>query len=132
MILLKLMKGVRAIGKIRINNMSFHTYNGVFAEEKKLGQRLEVDAELTYSIEQKVKHDDLHETVSYADVYQTIEKFILNNNYNLIESVANHCLDLLLKSYPTIDSITLKVRKYSVPIAGIFDNIEIEVSGSNK
>ena len=117
------------MGKIRINNMSFHTFNGVFAEEKKLGQRLQIDAELTYPIEETVKHDDLKETVSYADVYQTIEDFVLNNNYNLIESVANHLLKKILADYPTIQAVKLKVRKYSVPIAGIFDNIEIEVSG---
>lgn len=131
MILLNLTKDVIVIGKIRINNMNFHTYNGVFAEEKKLGQKLEVDAELTLPIEQTVLHDDLHETVSYADVYQTIEEFILNNNYNLIESVANQLLQLLLTTYPRIQNITLRVRKYSVPIAGIFDNVEIEVTGSN-
>ncbi|MCT3440320.1 dihydroneopterin aldolase, partial [Limosilactobacillus fermentum] len=28
------------MGQIRINNMVFHTYNGVFAEEKRMGQRL--------------------------------------------------------------------------------------------
>lgn len=117
------------MGKIRINNMSFHTFNGVFAEEKKLGQRLEIDAELTYPIEEKVLHDNLKETVSYADIYQTIEDFVLNNNYNLIESVANHLLKKILATYPTIQAVKLKVRKYSVPIAGIFDNIEIEVSG---
>lgn len=110
--------------------MSFHTYNGVFAEEKKLGQRLQLDAELSYPIEQMVNHDSLKETVSYADVYQTIEDFVLTNNYNLIESVANQLLAKLLKTYPTVQAITLRVRKYSVPIAGIFDNVEIEVSGS--
>ncbi|KRO10373.1 dihydroneopterin aldolase [Paucilactobacillus hokkaidonensis] len=120
------------LGKIRINNMSFHTYNGVFAEEKKLGQKLQLDAELSYPIEQLVQHDDLKETVSYADVYQTIEDFVLSNNYNLIESVANHLLQKLLATYPTIEAITLRVRKYSVPIAGIFDNVEIEVSGAQK
>ncbi|BAP85830.1 dihydroneopterin aldolase [Paucilactobacillus hokkaidonensis JCM 18461] len=120
------------MGKIRINNMSFHTYNGVFAEEKKLGQKLQLDAELSYPIEQLVQHDDLKETVSYADVYQTIEDFVLSNNYNLIESVANHLLQKLLATYPTIEAITLRVRKYSVPIAGIFDNVEIEVSGAQK
>lgn len=119
------------IGKIRINNMSFHTYNGVFPEEKRMGQRLEIDVELTYPIEEQVKNDDLTETVSYADVYDTIERFVLNHNYNLIESLANNVLQTLLADYPMITEITLKVRKYSVPIAGIFDNIEIEVSGSN-
>jgi dihydroneopterin aldolase len=120
------------IGKIRINNMSFHTYNGVFPEEKRLGQRLEIDVELTYPIEQQVKTDNLNETVSYADVYETIESFVLNHNYNLIESLANNLLTTLLANYLSISDIRLKVRKYSVPIAGIFDNIEIEVSGSQQ
>ncbi|MFZ2354033.1 dihydroneopterin aldolase [Paucilactobacillus nenjiangensis] len=120
------------MGKIRINNMSFHTYNGVFPEEKRLGQRLEIDVELTYPIEQQVKTDNLNETVSYADVYETIESFVLNHNYNLIESLANNLLTTLLANYLSISDITLKVRKYSVPIAGIFDNIEIEVSGSQQ
>ena len=44
--------------------MSFHTYNGVFPEEKRMGQRLEIDVELTYPIEEQVKNDDLTETVS--------------------------------------------------------------------
>ncbi len=112
--------------------MSFHTYNGVFPEEKRLGQRLEIDVELTYPIEQQVKTDNLNETVSYADVYETIESFVLNHNYNLIESLANNLLTTLLANYLSISDITLKVRKYSVPIAGIFDNIEIEVSGSQQ
>jgi dihydroneopterin aldolase len=120
------------IGKIRINNMSFHTYNGVFPEEKRLGQRLEIDVELTYPIEQQVKTDNLNETVSYADIYETIESFVLNHNYNLIESLANNLLTTLLANYLSISDIRLKVRKYSVPIAGIFDNIEIEVSGSQQ
>ncbi|MCI1276762.1 MAG: dihydroneopterin aldolase, partial [Pediococcus acidilactici] len=46
--------------------MQFYTYNGVLPEEKKLGQKIEIDAELTYPIEERVKHDDLTETVSYS------------------------------------------------------------------
>ncbi|KRN93140.1 dihydroneopterin aldolase [Pediococcus stilesii] len=109
--------------------MTFHTYNGVFAEEKKLGQKLEIDVEMTYPIEEKVKTDNLNETVSYADVYSVIEDFVLKNNFNLIESVANNLLKILLTKFPALNAITLRIRKYSVPIDGIFKNIEIEVSG---
>lgn len=118
------------MGKIKINNMSFHTYNGVFDEEKKLGQRLEIDVELTYPIEKKVQNDDLNETVSYADVYDEIKNFVNSNSFDLIESVANNLLRELLKKFPEIEKIKLKIRKYSVPIDGIFDNVEIEVTGT--
>ena len=70
------------MGYINLNNMAFHTYNGVFGEEKKLGQRLEIDAKLGYPIEQKVRHDDLSETVSYADVYETIRQFVTTNSFD--------------------------------------------------
>lgn len=63
------------MGQIRINNMVFHTYNGVFAEEKRMGQRLEVDLDMSYPIETAVQHDELTETVSYADVYDTTKEF---------------------------------------------------------
>jgi len=36
--------------------MQFHTYNGVFAEEQKLGQRLQIDVELRLPIETQVQH----------------------------------------------------------------------------
>ncbi|MBD8088018.1 dihydroneopterin aldolase [Limosilactobacillus sp. c11Ua_112_M] len=119
------------MGKIRINNMPFNTYNGVFAEEKKLGQKIEVDCEMTYPIEAKVRTDNLEETVSYADVYDTIAQFVAHHNYNLIESLANNLLHEILRTYPMLDEVRLRIRKYSVPIAGIFDNIEIEVQGAN-
>ena len=63
--------------------MAFNTYNGVFAEEKKLGQKIEIDCEMDYPIETMVKTDELEETVSYADVYETIEEFVAHHNYNL-------------------------------------------------
>ena len=44
--------------------MAFNTYNGVFAEEKKLGQKIEIDCEMDYPIETMVRTDELDETVS--------------------------------------------------------------------
>ena len=119
------------MGWIRINNMQFYTYNGVLQEEKRLGQRLEIDAELGYPIESKVHDDDLTTTVSYADVYETIKDFVTSHSFDLIESVANELSDLILATYPTLTAVRLRIRKYSVPIAGIFDNVEIEVAKEN-
>ncbi len=119
------------MGKIRINNMQFHTYNGVFLEEKKLGQRLEMDVELNYPIETKVHDDDLTTTIHYGHVYDDIESFVSNHSYDLIESLANNTLTMLQEKYPEATGVTLRVRKYSVPIAGIFDNVEIEVAGGD-
>ncbi|MDN6252700.1 MAG: dihydroneopterin aldolase, partial [Lactiplantibacillus plantarum] len=35
-----------------------------------------------------------------------------------------------LTSFPAADAINIKIRKYSVPMPGIFDDVEIEVEGT--
>jgi dihydroneopterin aldolase len=110
------------MGAIRIHNLRFHTFNGVLPEERKNGQQIAIDVELNYPIETAVHNDDLATTISYADVRADIDKFVHTHAYQLIESLANN--------YPTAPQITLKIRKFSVPMPGIFDDVEIEVSGT--
>lgn len=117
------------MGMIRINNLRFHTFNGVLPEERRNGQQLGLDIAIKYPIETKVLHDDVHETINYAEVRNVTEHFITTHSYKLIESLANHLLETLLTSFPTVDSINIKIRKFSVPMPGIFDNVEIEVQG---
>jgi dihydroneopterin aldolase len=48
-----------------------------------------------------------------------------------MESVANGALTALLTAFPMAEKIRLSVKKYSVPIAGVFDDIIITVEGSH-
>lgn len=111
--------------------MRFHTNHGVFEEEKKLGQQLAVDVVVDYDIEHKVKDDDLKTTINYASVFDDVKNYVENQRFNLIESLANGLLDLLANKYPTTDGITISIRKGSVPIDGIFDDVQITVSNKN-
>ncbi|WP_179394897.1 dihydroneopterin aldolase [Lacticaseibacillus absianus] len=115
------------MGVIRITNMQFHTYNGVYAEERRLGQRLAIDIALRLPIETQVQHDDLSETINYGDVYREIAEFVATHSYQLIESLANHLLTHLQAQF-AVHGITLRIRKGAVPIAGVFDTVEIEVN----
>lgn len=116
------------MGVIRIHNLRFHTFNGVLPEERQNGQQLAIDVALDYPIETRVKHDELSETISYAAVRDVVDTFVNEHSYKLIESLANDLLAVLLERFPA-QKATLKVRKYSVPMPGIFDDVEIEVSG---
>lgn len=118
------------MGMIRINNLRFHTFNGVLPEERRNGQQLGLDIAIKYPIETAVLHDDVHETINYAEVRNATDQFITTHSYKLIESLANHLLQTLLTKFPTVESIQIKIRKYSVPMPGIFDDVEIEVEGA--
>ena len=119
------------MGQIQITNMRFYTHNGVFAEEKTLGQQISVDVAVDYDIEHQDKDDDRATTISYADVYDVIRDYVTLHDFNLMESVANGALTALLTAFPMAEKIRLSVKKYSVPIAGVFDDIIITVEGSH-
>ncbi|GFH42512.1 7,8-dihydroneopterin aldolase [Lactococcus hodotermopsidis] len=119
------------MGQIQVTNMRFYTHNGVFTEEKTLGQQISVDVAVDYDIENKVKDDDLTTTISYADVFEVIRDYVTTHDFNLMESVANGVLTTLLAKFPMAEKIRLSVKKYSVPIVGVFDDVIITVEGHN-
>ena len=119
------------MGQIQITNMRFYTHNGVFAVEKTLGQQISVDVTVDYDIEHQVKDDDLTTTISYVDVYDIIRDYVTQHDFNLMESVVNGALNALLSAFPMAEKIRLSVKKYSVPIVGVFDDIIITVEGSH-
>lgn len=119
------------MGQIAISKMRFYTYNGVFAEENKLGQQISIDIIIDYPIEEKVKDDDLTTTISYADVYEDIKNYVSKNNFNLLETLANNLLRFLLDKYSLANEIKLTVHKHYVPMPGIYDDVSVSVSGCN-
>ncbi|MFK4566635.1 dihydroneopterin aldolase [Enterococcus sp. UD-01] len=121
------------MGKIRINNMKFYTKNGVLPQERILGQQLEVDVELRLPLETAGKTDNVEDTVSYALVNDQIAQRLSNHSYNLIEAVASAILDDIEAAHGAVlESALVRVRKYSVPMPGIFDNVEIEMERAFK
>lgn len=116
------------MGKIRIQNLRFFTYNGVLPEERKLGQPIAVDLELILPLSDAGKSDDLTQTVSYAEVTEKVSTLIEEKTFLLMESVAYNILELLEENYGKIlRGAKVKVRKLSVPMSGIYDHIEIEM-----
>ena len=116
---------------IAVSSVFILSAGTVFAEEKTLGQQISVDVAVDYDIEHQVKDDDLTTTISYADVYDIIRDYVTQHDFNLMESVANGALTALLTAFPMAEKIRLSVKKYSVPIAGVFDDIIITVEGSH-
>lgn len=60
---------------------------------------------MSYPIETAVQHDELTETVSYADVYDTTKEFLEGHQFNLIESAANGLLKTLQTQYPALGQL---------------------------
>ena len=109
--------------KIKINNMKFHSYIGVYEEEKKIGQNIEIDLIISLSKE-IIKNDDINSTLSYGDCYRKIEKIVKASRVDLLETLA---LDIIKEMNKKIEYVQVNIRKLAVPINGIFDSVEIQI-----
>ena len=110
----------------RLKNMAFFGHHGVTDAEKEIGCRLEIDCEYTIDIAQAAGTDLLEQTVDYFSVYKTIDNIVRNNKFNLIETLAQHIVDVILKSFD-ISWIRIKVRKIDPPVPGSVGSFEVEI-----
>ena len=113
--------------RIRLNNMQFHGYHGVGDAEREVGGRFAVDVEMTLDLRPAGASDDLAKTVNYAAVYDLVGKVQSDRKYHLIEALAERIAAGILTNFP-VDEVTVRVRKNSVPIGGILDCAEVEIT----
>lgn len=113
---------------IRLKNMVFYAYHGVEESEKILGARFEIDLTIGCDLKKASQSDRLEDTLNYEAVYRDIEQIVTKDKKHLIESIAGGIAREIKKKYKGISSITVVVRKPSVPIRGILDTVEVEIS----
>jgi len=112
---------------VRLKNMVFHGYHGYWDEERKVGQRFEVDVELSVAVVQAARSDHIRDTVDLYKVYQVVERVVTGKRFKLVETLAEKIAAALLRRF-AIDAVHLCVRKPNSPVPGICDGIEVEIS----
>jgi len=116
--------------KIHLYDMIFYGHHGVHPEERKLGQRFQVDftIETDVSKDKSIRH--LNDTIDYTQVYAMIKEILENREFLLLEDCANTILDSVMEKFPNIINTSVKIRKPSVPINGSLSSVEIEMERS--
>lgn len=106
--------------------MIFHAHHGLDDDEKKNGQRFEVDVEMLTDISRAAATDDLRHVVDVRQVYQEVERIVVHERYYLIETLSERIAQALLKSYD-IAEVTVRVRKPFAPLGGLANGTQIEI-----
>ena len=108
--------------------MEFYGYHGALPEETRLGQRFRVDVVAEMDFREAGLTDDLHKTVSYADIYSLCRKIVEEETYQLIEAVSERIASGILSHFPKIERVTVKVIKPDPPIPGHYRSVAVEVT----
>ena len=118
----------QALPCVRLTNMVFYAHHGVLKEEHTIGAKYEVDAELFFDFTDAARNDDITKTVDYGAVYRKIREALTLKKFSLIEAVAYEIANDLLKDFPIIERVSIKVRKRNPPVDGICDYAEADYS----
>ncbi len=113
--------------KIRIHNMSFYGHHGVEASERDLGGRFQVDVELALDLRPAGISDNVSDTVDYKAVYELVAEIQETNRFRLLEAFAHAIAEAILARF-RVEEVTVRVRKASVPLGGLIDHAEVEIT----
>ncbi|MHB8338711.1 MAG: dihydroneopterin aldolase [Ignavibacteriaceae bacterium] len=112
---------------IRIKKATFYAYHGVLSEEQSVGGKFEADVDVYTNFSSAAHKDSLKETVNYDKVYKFMYQLALEQKYHLIETLAAKIADELLKAFPLIEKVAVRIRKNNPPLGGVVDCVEVEV-----
>lgn len=115
------------MGIIRLKNMVFYGYHGTADEEKELGGRFEVDLELKTELSKAIKTDNIENTINYVEIYSVVKKIVTESKFHLIEALAGKIVTEIFENY-MLDEVTIKLRKPNVPLHGVLDTVEVEIT----
>lgn len=114
------------MGVIKIEGMDFFAYHGCFTEESIIGTRFLVDLVLTCDTSQAEASDNIHHTVNYMTVYETV-KNEMEIRSNLLENVAHRIIQAIQKRFPMITNIEVTVAKLNPPLGGKVNRVSVTV-----
>ena len=113
--------------KIILMNMQFYGFHGLLPEEKRLGQRFNVDLELLFDTSKAGLSDQMYDSIDYSQAYQHVKKIVEGEVKNLIEAVAETIAADLLASFELLKACRVKVIKPDPPIPGHYQSVAVEI-----
>ena len=111
---------------IVLQQVRFHAYHGVLPQERVTGNDYLVDLRIKYDVEEATVSDQVEDTLNYAEVYQLVAQEMAVPSA-LIERVAGRIGDRLVRKYPSIEAIDLKIVKKNPPMGADCDGAGVEI-----
>ncbi|CAD0221120.1 dihydroneopterin aldolase [Chryseobacterium sp. D764] len=119
------------MSKIYLEDVRIYAYHGVLPEENIIGTYYILNVELHTDLWKAAASDDLHDTISYADINDILHKEMKIKS-RLLEHVAGRIISTIHNSFPQVDYIKLKITKTAPPMQGEMTGASIELEKSFK
>lgn len=118
--------GLSPQDRITLRNLRVFTHVGCTAEERRVGQHLELDVELRLDLRRSGASDRIADSIDYAKAFTLVKDAVSGHEANLLETIAERAAAALLPL--GADEVVVRVRKNAPPIpGGHADYAEVEI-----
>jgi dihydroneopterin aldolase len=113
--------------KLFVTGLEFHGHCGITEEERRTGQRLSVDVEISCDLVAAGRSDHIKDTVDYALVCSRVLAIGRNEKFSLVESLAERIAEDLLDHFSSTSDILVRVHKCLPPVEEIRGFFGVEI-----
>ena len=113
--------------KIIINGLRLYAYHGVMEQERKVGAYFTVDCEVETDMRDAIENDFVDDTISYADIYNTIKREMVTPSY-LVEHAAGRIAKAILAEYSKAQSVRVRLMKENPPMGADCQGAGLEIT----
>jgi dihydroneopterin aldolase len=96
--------------RVFIEDLRIETVIGIFDWEREIKQAVSLDVEMVFDISKAAQSDTIEDALDYKAVAKRLIRFVEASEYQLVESLAEHCAALILEEFP-VSRLRLKLSK---------------------
>lgn len=111
---------------IELQDVRFHAFHGVMPQEGRVGADFLVSVRVGIAFEKAMQSDDVEETLNYAELYQLVQREMVIPS-KLLEHVAGRIVKAIVKAFPDVTSIDLKLTKLNPPMGADCAGASVEI-----
>ncbi len=116
---------------IFINGLRLYAFHGVLPQERQVGGEFIVDLRVHYNIYKATETDRVEDTISYADLSDIVKREMAQPSA-LLEHVAGRIAKTVIQTYPTVESVWLRLTKVNPPMGADCSGAGVELEVINE
>lgn len=118
------------MGKVILKDIRVYAFHGCMEEEELIGSDYIVNLEVETDMHQPAYSDLLEDAVDYVLLNAIVKEEMLIRS-RLLEHIAQRIIDRILKQFPMVKNVEVKVAKQNPPIGGDVKEVCVCIKGLN-